>query len=81
MTKYKDSEIAKKLDIPEVEVKRYRIKNKFIQDLKDGVTGDGSYKGKKTVPGLKYGKNPWVDLLREPEDQEMLVKILGNYGL
>ena len=60
-------------------LKRYKLKMRMIEDFKNGVVGDGVLKGKKSVPGLTRGKNPWGDLLKTPQDQELLVKVLGNY--
>ena len=59
-------------------LKRYKIQQKLVQDLKDGVTGDGSLKGKKSIPGMKYAKNPWHDL-DTPANRGLLSKVLSNY--
>lgn len=60
-------------------LKRYKLKMKLIQDLKSGVTGEGSLKGDINIPKMTRAKNPWPDLLKTKEDQERLNKVLDNY--
>ena len=51
---------------------------KLVKDLKTGRTDDGSLKGKKSIPGFKYAKNPW-HYLDTPENQPIITKVLDNY--
>ena len=52
---------------------------KLVKDLKTGRTGKGSLKDRKTIPGMSFAKNPWIELMKIEGFQERLNKVLDNY--